>query len=82
MPQSAVRRKQVKTFSLSEDVIAILETYRKKHRIESLTAAVEQIIREWWKSDLAAQVTEYYDSLSNEQVKEDEAWGKFSERQM
>ena len=53
-----------------------------KNKVESLTAAVEQIVREWRKSDLAAQVTSYYDSMSDEQVKEDEAWGKFSEHEM
>ena len=81
MPQSAAR-KQPKTLSLSPDVLEILETYRKKHRIESLTAAVEQIVHEWKKADLAAQVTAYYDSLSTDDMKEDEGWGKFSESQI
>jgi uncharacterized protein YeeX (DUF496 family) len=83
MPQSAAsRKKQAKTFSLSEDVIEILETYRRKKKVESLTSAVEQIIREWRKSDLAAQVTAYYDSLSDDDMKKDKEWGKFSESQM
>jgi uncharacterized protein YeeX (DUF496 family) len=75
-------KKQAKTLSLSSDVLEIVETYRRKKRIESLTAAVEQIVREWKKADLAAQVTAYYDSLSDEDVKRDERWGKFSESQM
>ncbi len=82
MPQTAARRKQAKTFSLSDDVIQILEGYRKKKKVESLTAAVEQIIREWRKADLAAQASAYYDSLSDDGMSQDERWGKFSESQM
>jgi hypothetical protein len=78
----AAARKKAKTFSLSNDVIEIIEGYRKKKRIESLTSAVEQIVREWQKSDLATQVTAYYDSLSDTETKKDEQWGKFSESQM
>jgi hypothetical protein len=81
MPRSA-GRKQAKTFSLSEDVIDILETYRRKKRIESLTSAVEEIVREWRISDLAAQVTAYYGSISDEETNQDEQWGKFSENEM
>lgn len=76
------RRKQARTFSLSEDVIEVLEVYRNKKKVESLTSAVESIVREWKKSDLAAQVTAYYDSLGDEDVKQDENWGEFSEQQM
>jgi hypothetical protein len=80
MPQSATsRNKQPRTFSLSNDVIAVLENYRKKQKLESVTAALEQIVRQWKKSDVAAQFTAYYDSLSDEEIEQDEAWGKFSE---
>ena len=83
MAHAAVsRRKQPRTFSLSEDVIEVLECFRSKRRVDSLTSAVEEIVREWRKSDLAAQVTAYYDSLSDEEVKRDEQWGRFSETQM
>jgi hypothetical protein len=82
MSQTAARRKQARTLSLSEDVLEILEAYRKKKKVPSLTSAVEEIIREWRKADLAAQVTAYYDSLSSDEMKEDERWGKFSESQM
>ena len=82
MRKTAAKGKPAKTVSLSKDVIEILETYRKKKRIESLTSAVEEIVREWRKSDLAAQVTAYYDSISDDETKQDEQWGKFSEREM
>jgi hypothetical protein len=82
MPQAAVKRKQARTFSLADDVIEILETYRKKRKVESLTSAVEAIVREWRQADLSAQVTAYYDSLSDDEVAKDEQWGQFSESQM
>lgn len=82
MPQTAARRKQAKTFSLSGDVIEILERYRKVKELDSLTSAVEAIIREWRTADVAAQVTAYYDSLSDDERKNDERWGEFSEQQM
>ncbi|PYQ45450.1 MAG: hypothetical protein DMG99_01645 [Acidobacteria bacterium] len=81
MPQSA-RKKQPKTFSLAEDVIDVLESYRKKEELDSLTAALEQIVREWRKADLAAQVAAYYDTLSDEEIAKEEQWGNFSESQM
>lgn len=82
MPQTAAKKKQAKTFSLSDDVIQILEAYRKRHKVDSLTSAVEEIVREWRKANLAAQVTAYYDSLSDEEMKQEEQWGNFSEQQM
>lgn len=82
MANTAARRKQAKTFSLSGDVIEILESYRKRRKVESLTSAVEEIVREWRKSDLAAQVSGYYDSLSDKEKEQDERWGRFSESQM
>lgn len=83
MPHSATaRKKQPKTFSLADDVLGTLEAYRKKHKLESLTAALEQIVREWNKTEFTAEVTAYYDSLSDQEVQKDEKWGKFSESQM
>ena len=59
-----------------------MESYRKKEELDSLTAALEQIVREWRKADLAAQVTGYYDTLSDEEIAKEEQWGNFSESQM
>ncbi|MGA8617732.1 MAG: hypothetical protein WB660_04335 [Candidatus Sulfotelmatobacter sp.] len=77
-----LKRKQPRTFSLSQDVIEALECYKKERKAESLTAAVEEIVREWKKANLAAQVTAYYDSLPDEESKREKQWGKFSESQM
>jgi hypothetical protein len=60
------RRKKPRTFSLSQDVIEVLECYKSERRVESLTSALEQLVREWKKNYLAAQVTRYYDQLSDQ----------------
>ncbi len=76
------RNKQPRTFSLSEDVIAAVEAYKRDRRIATLTAALEEIVREWKKARLAQEVTSYYDSLSDAESREEEQWGSFSESQM
>ena len=79
---ASATKKQPRTFSLSKDVIDILERYKRERKAGSLTAAVEQIIREWTAARLTQQVTAYYDSLSDEEVAQEKTWGEFSETQL
>ena len=76
------RRKKARTFSLSEDVIAVVEDYKSERRCNSLTAALEEIIRDWKCARFQAQFTAYYDSLSDDEVNAESAWGEFSESQI
>ncbi len=76
------RRKRPRTFSLSDDVVQVLENYKRQRKAESLTAAFEQIVRDWKQAHMGEQFTAYYDSLTAEEVKEETEWGKFSESQM
>jgi hypothetical protein len=82
MTHQKSRRKQARTFSLSEDVIAVVENYKSERRSNSLTAALEEIIRDWKRARLQAQFTAYYDSLSDEEANAEQTWGEFSESQM
>jgi hypothetical protein len=82
MSMESVTKKQPRTFSLSKDVIDILERYKNERKAGSLTAAVEEIVREWTAARLAQQVTAYYDSLSDEEVAQEKTWGEFSETQL
>jgi hypothetical protein len=82
MSMESVTKKQPRTFSLSKDVIDILERYKNERKAGSLTAAVEEIVREWTAARLAQQVTAYYDSLSDEEVAQEKSWGAFSETQL
>jgi hypothetical protein len=76
------RRKKPRTFSLAEDVIQILESIKRERRLDSLTSAVEEVVRDAKKARLAAQVKAYYDSLSDDEVNQEKEWGAFSESQM
>jgi hypothetical protein len=78
----SMTKKQPRTFSLSRDVIDILERYKKERKAGSLTAAVEEIVREWTRVQMAQQVAAYYDSLSDEEVAQEKNWGAFSETQL
>lgn len=82
MTTASATKKQPRTFSLSKDVIDILERYKNERKAGSLTAAVEEIVREWTKVRLAQQVNAYYDSLSDEEVAQEKNWGAFSETQL
>ena len=78
----SMTKKQPRTFSLSRDVIDILERYKKERKAGSLTAAVEEIVREWTTVQMAQQVAAYYDSLSDEEAAEQKNWAAFSETQL
>ncbi len=82
MSTGSVTKKKPRTFSLSKEVIDILEGYKNERKAGSLTAAVEEIVREWTAARLAQQVTAYYDSLSDEEVVQEKNWGEFSETQL
>lgn len=82
MAYTTKRRKQPRTFSLSPEIIEVLERYKREVKAESLTSAVEEIVREWLKTRLALQVASYYDSLSEDEIEQERAWGQFSESQM
>jgi len=82
MSTGSVTKKQPRTFSLSKEVIDILERYKNERKAGSLTAAVEEIVREWKAARLAQQVTAYYDSLSDEEAAPEKTWGEFSETQL
>lgn len=76
-------RKIRKTFSLSPSVVQTLEAFRAETNQDSVTAALEELVRSWQiqreKERIAAETTAYYDSLTDEEVKEEAEWGKMGE---
>ena len=83
MPRTrTVRRKQPRTFSLSADVIDVLERYKEQGKASTLTSAFEEIVREWKRIKLGEQFTDYYDSLSEKEQNLEKQWGEFAETQM
>jgi len=85
MPKSSTTHKEKKTFSLSRQSVRFLETLRKERRSRSISSVLEEIIRQKQQAtemrSISASISGYYDSLTDQQVKDDHAWGQFAETQ-
>jgi hypothetical protein len=79
----AAPRKSRKTFSLSRDTLAYLESYRVRGKAPSLSGVVEVIVREQKEREeaekIAAETRQYYDTVGSAELEESEIWGKFAE---
>jgi len=77
-------RKAKKSFSLSVESVAFLEEMRQKSSAESISAILEEILqavsREEKRAATDRAMTEYYNSLSDEEVAEERQWGEFARR--
>jgi hypothetical protein len=82
MARTPSARKARKTFSLSRDAVSYLEAVRKQTHRESISSVLEDIIRQQRQAKelerIGASFTDYYDSLTDEEVAEDRAWGEFA----
>jgi uncharacterized membrane-anchored protein YjiN (DUF445 family) len=78
------QRKAKKSFTLSVESVAFLEEMQKKSSAESVSAILEEIIqairREEQRAATDRAMTDYYDSLSDEEVAEEKQWGEFARR--
>jgi hypothetical protein len=78
-------RKLRKTYTLSEEAVSILEAERKARRSASSSSALEELLRERKhqseKQQIAASVTSYYDSLTEQDLQEQNLWGEFARSQ-
>jgi hypothetical protein len=85
MPRSQRLRKAKRTFSLSPEAMSYLESVRKEERRASMSSVLERIIRERQQAKemerISSSVTQYYDSLTDEDRAENRAWGKLAESQ-
>ena len=78
-------RKEKRTFSLSPESLRYLESVRKQRKTASVSSVLDELIREQQRAAkmqrISASITSYYDSLTNQEVAEDRAWGEFAESQ-
>jgi len=78
-------RKLRKIYTLSSDVVAILEEEMKERHAESASSALEALLKDQRNQkqmeQIAASISRYYDSLSETEMKEDRLWGIFAETQ-
>ena len=77
-------RKAKKSYTLSTESVAFLEATRKKRRARSVSSVLEEILqavrRAQAKEALGRAVTEYYDSLTDQELEEQRQWGEFALR--
>ena len=85
MPNPGKSRKEKKTFSLSRESILFLESVRKQKKRDSISAVLEELIRQEQQASemkrISASVTNYYDSITDDERQENRAWGQFAETQ-
>jgi len=78
-------RKAKKTFTLSRESVAFLETEKQKRGRESTSLVLEELIQEYREKGntkkLDVAITSYYDSLTDEERGENNRWGEFAESQ-
>ena len=84
MPKAATQKLK-KTYSLSREAIRFVEAIQKERKIESASAALDELLRERKQAremeQTSAAITKYYDSLTEPEMEEDRAWGKAAESQ-
>ena len=77
--------KAKKSYTLSPESVAFLETLRKKYRATSISAILEEILqhlrRQQERASVERAVTDYYGSLSGEEATEQAQWGEFALRE-
>jgi len=78
-------RKEKKTYSLSREAIRFVEAVQKERKIDSASSALDELLREQKQAremeQASAAITKYYDSLTEQEMEEDRAWGKAAESQ-
>jgi hypothetical protein len=75
-------RKTKKSYTLSPESVAFLETMRKKRQMESISAVLEEILQAVRRSQELASVeravSAYYSSLDDKELQEHTLWGDFA----
>lgn len=83
MPTSVKRseRKTRKSYTLSPESVAFLETLSKRHRV-SISSVLEEILqsvrRQQERGSIEKSVSAYYSSLFDKEVHEQAQWGELA----
>ena len=85
MPKKIPARKIRKTYTLSSEAVAVIEQERKERHVQSASSALEAMLKDRaaqrQMAKAASAISNYYDSLSEDEMKEDRLWGAFAESQ-
>jgi hypothetical protein len=75
-------RKLRRTFTLSPENVAYIENQSRERKIKSLSAVLDELLQEKTReqelAEVEANTIAYYDSLTDEEVEEQRAWGEFA----
>ena len=75
-------RKAKKSYTLSPESVAFLETLRKRRRAASISSVLEEILqavrRGQERASIEKSVSAYYSSLSDKEAEEQAAWSDFA----
>jgi hypothetical protein len=78
-------RKEKKSYTLSPESVAFLETMRKKRHAASISSLLDEILqavrRQHERAALERAVTGYYGSLSDADTTELAEWSAFAEKE-
>jgi hypothetical protein len=78
--------KQRRTFTLSPESLAYLEQQARERKLGSQSAVLDELLLEKTadqrKAAVEANITAYYDNLSDEEMEEQRAWGKLAEQSL
>ncbi|HKD60845.1 MAG TPA: hypothetical protein VKB47_10310 [Terracidiphilus sp.] len=81
-----IARKIKKSFSISVESDSFIRRTRKERKSnsesETLDALLSELIAIRQQKSVEAAYTDYYDSLSDDDIAEESAWGAFSESQL
>jgi len=79
-------RKVKKSFSISLESEAFLRQTRKERQVSSESETLDVLLRELMAAQkqraIESAYVDYYDSLSDEDMAEQDAWGTFAETQL
>jgi hypothetical protein len=82
MAQRKPHRKVRCTFTLSPENVAYIEQQTRRRKLASLSAFLDELLQEKTReqklAEIEANTIAYYDSLTDEEVEEQRAWGEFA----
>jgi len=74
-----------RTFSLSSESLTFLEEVRRQKKAPSTSSVLDELIREQKRLSrrqaMGREITAYYDSINEEELNENAAWGQLGETQ-
>lgn len=77
--------KAKKSFTLSPESVEFLEATRRKRQVASISAVLDEILqnvrKDLERASLEQAFTDYYRSLSDQEMTEHAEWGELAERE-